>query len=162
MAGVLAPVNETNVPYLPSVGRLLGFAVRATTLVSERKLSAHDLTLQQWILLTALWRKDGLTISELAAYYRVKEPTASSLVDRMEVKGLVIRRRSTEDRRKVIVCLTDKSQALSHLISFYEEINEILFDGFSDDEQAAFISMMERLIANAESELNGGQKPADI
>ncbi len=146
-------VDDPNVPYLPSIGRLLGFASRATTALSERRLAAHDLTLQQWILLTALWRQDGMTVSQLAAYYRVKDPTASSLVDRMEAKGLVARRRSTEDRRKVIVCLTDKSRALSGLIDFYEQINEVLLEGFSDKERAAFVAMMERLIKNTETEL---------
>ena len=145
--------NEPSVPYLPSVGRLLGFASRATTMLSERRLATHDLTIQQWILLTALWRTDGMTISQLASYYRVKEPTASSLVDRMEAKGLVVRERSTEDRRKVIVCLTEKSRALSHLIGFYQQINDVLFDGFTDGEMTSFISLMERLIANVEAEL---------
>lgn len=145
--------NGPVVPYLPSVGRLIGFASRATTALCERRLAAHDLTLQQWILLTALWRKNGLTISELAAYYRVKDPTASSLVDRMEAKSLVVRKRSTDDRRKVIVCLTAKSEALSHLIGFYEQINDVLLSDFSDEEAASFISLMERVIANTEGEL---------
>ena len=145
--------SEPVVPYLPSIGRLLGFASRATTTLAERRLSAHDLTIQQWILLTALWRNDGMTISQLANYYRVKEPTASSLVDRMEAKGLVVRERSTEDRRKVIVCLTDKSRTLSHLIGFYEQVNDVLFAGFSETEKASFVSMMDRLISNAEAEL---------
>jgi len=145
--------NGPIVPYLPSVGRLIGFASRATTALCERRLATHDLTLQQWILLTALWRQNGLSISELAAYYRVKDPTASSLVDRMEAKGLVVRKRSTEDRRKVIVCLTEKSEALSHLIGFYEQINDILLADFSDDEAASFVSMMERVISNMEGEL---------
>ncbi len=150
-----APENGPIVPYLPSVGRLIGFASRATTALCERRLAIHDLTLQQWILLTALWRQNGLTISELAAYYRVKDPTASSLVDRMEAKGLVVRRRSTDDRRKVIVCLTEKSEALSHLIGFYEQINDVLLTDFSDEEAASFISMMERVIANMEGVLEG-------
>ncbi len=149
--------NDPSVPYLPSVGRLLGFASRATTTLSERRLATHDLTIQQWILLTALWRSDGMTISKLAAYYRVKEPTASSLVDRMEAKGLVNRKRIAEDRRKVIVCLTNKSRALSHLIGFYYEINDVLFAGFADGEKALFISMLERLIGNVEAELENSQ-----
>lgn len=151
--------NGPIVPYLPSVGRLIGFASRATTALCERRLAPHDLTLQQWILLTALWRQDGLTISELAAYYRVKDPTASSLVDRMEAKGLVTRQRSAEDRRKVIVCLTEKSESLSHLIGFYEQINDVLLTGFSDKEVASFISMMERVIDNTEGTLES-ENPA--
>ena len=147
------PESDPNVPYLPSVGRLLGFASRATTLLSEQRLAAHDLTMQQWILLTALWRNDGMTNNQLAAYGRIKDPTASGLVDRMVAKGLVVRQRTSDDRRKVFVRLTDKGRALSHLLSFYEQINTVLLSGFSDEEKETLISMMDRLIANAEVEL---------
>ena len=141
------------VPYLPSIGRLLGFASRAAVALSERSLAPHGLTLQQWILLTALWREDGLTVSQLAAYYRVSDPTASSLVDRMEAKGLVVRRRTDRDRRKVIVCLTEKGRSLAPLIGAYEPINDVLLAGFTGPERAALAALLDRLIANAESAL---------
>ena len=143
--------EDASVPYLPSIGRLLGFASRAATMVSEKRLAEHGLTLQQWIALTALWRDDGMSVGQLAAYCRTTEPTTSSLMDRMEAKGLVERRRSKDDRRKVIVALTAKSRALAGLLGFYEEINELLLQGLSDDEQASLINGLERVIANAET-----------
>ncbi len=148
-----APKNQPAVPYLPSVGRLLGFASRAATALSERRLAPHGLTLQQWIILTALWRQDGLTVSELAAYYRVSDPTASSLVDRMEAKGLVERRRTDIDRRKVTVHLTDMGRELAPLMGFYEPVNDTLLAGFTDEERQAFATMLERVAGNAEAAL---------
>lgn len=147
------------VPYLPSVGRMLGFASRATTALSEKRLAPHGLTLQQWIIMTALWRRDGLTVSELAAYYRVSDPTASSLVDRMEAKGLVERRRIETDRRKVTVHLTDMGWRLAPLISFYEPINEVLLTGFSDQERRTFAAMLERITSNAEAAIGESGEP---
>lgn len=154
------PETRPPVPYLPSIGRLLGFANRASTALSEQKLGAHGLTLQQWILLTALWRSDeGMTIGQLAAYCRVREPTASSLVDRMEAKGLVARERAGADRRKVFVNLTDKSRGMTDLLRFYEGINAVILLDFSEAEAEALTGMLERVIANVEAALDATPEP---
>lgn len=138
------------VPYLPSVGRLLGFASKTCSELAEKRLAQHDLTLQQWVLLTALWRKDGLTVGRLAAYYRATEPSTSNLIGRMEAKGLVQRRLNPDDRRQVRVFLSDKARSLAHLLEFYQEINEALLQGFTSDERKAFVSMLERVMTNAD------------
>jgi DNA-binding MarR family transcriptional regulator len=138
------------VPYLPSLGRLLGFASKSCSDLAEKRLAQHDLTLQQWVLLTALWRRDGLTVGQLATYYRATEPSTSNLVGRMETKGLVRRELNPEDRRQVRVLLNEKGRSLSHLLGFYEEINEILLQGFTADERKALVAMLERVLANAD------------
>ncbi len=142
--------SKTELSYLPSVGRLLGFANKATTKLSEQRLAAYDLTLQQWIMLTALWQNDCLTVSQLAAYSRIREPTASGIIDRLEVKEIVVRERSDNDRRKVIVCLTKKGESLAHLVDFYKQINDALLSDFTKKEVVLFQSMMDRVIQNLE------------
>ncbi len=49
------------------------------------------------------------TISHLAEQLKVSPPSASCMVDRLEDKGLLHRERSTEDRRKVVVRLSEKA-----------------------------------------------------
>ncbi len=144
--------QDPPLPYPPSAGRLLNFAAKAANDLADKRLAAHDLTLPQWVLLSALWRRDGLTVGELAAYCRASEPTTSSLIDRIERKGLVKRKHDPKDRRQVRVFLSKTGQSQSGLISFYEEINDALLDGFGADERQAFISMMERVAANAAGE----------
>ncbi len=150
--------SKTELSYLPSVGRLLGFANRAATKLSEQRLAVYDLTLQQWIMLTALWQNDCLTVNQLAAYSRVKEPTASGIIDRLEGKEIVVRERSLKDRRKVIVCLTKNGKSLAHLIDFYEHINDALLSDFSKKEVVLFQSMMERIMKNAEVAVGSDSK----
>lgn len=147
-------MDKLPVPYLPSLGRLLGFASRAATTLAERRLAKHDLTIQQWIALTALWREDGLTIGQISNYCRIREPTGSSLIDRMQVKGLVERRHSQTDRRSVTVHLTDKGRQMEALIDFYSDINARLLVDFKDSEKKALFAMLERVIDNAERELS--------
>lgn len=146
--------DEKTVPYLPSIGRLLGFSSKITTELSEKLLLPSGLTIKQWILLTALWRSDGLTVGELAVYYKASEPSTSNLIARMEKKGLLERRHDKQDRRQVKVFLTSEGKSLSHMINFYNEVNEALLDGFDDEEKAQFSSMVERLIKNAQSKID--------
>jgi DNA-binding MarR family transcriptional regulator len=138
--------------------RLLGFASKISSEVSEKILEPSGLTLIQWVVLTALWRKDGLTIGEIATYYRATEPSTSNLIARMEKKGLLERRHDMEDRRQVRVFLTEEGSALSHLIDYYKDINSLLLDGFDEQEKDQFAAMLERIIKNARGELNGNKQ----
>ena len=49
---------------------------------------------------------EGLTVGELAGRLRVHQPTASNLLNRLEVQGLVRKDRSAADRRLVHLHLT--------------------------------------------------------
>ena len=139
--------------YLPSIGRLVGFANTATDLLSQKLLAAHGLSLTQWVILTALWRTDGMTVGAIAEYYRVNVPAASRALDRMEEAGLVERRSDPSSRRIVRAFLTEKAKSLSHLLTFYRDINERLLAGFSEQEAEQLVDMLQRLQVNAQRSL---------
>jgi DNA-binding MarR family transcriptional regulator len=142
--------QDPDVPeYLPSLGRLLEFATHACSALCEKRLRRHGLTLPHWVILTALWRQDGMKITEISAYYTANLAALSKTLDRMEDKGLVRRRPDKSDRRAVRIFLTTKSKKLSHLLDFYKEINDALLRGFTKSEKAALFDMLERIAENA-------------
>ncbi|MGL1919880.1 MAG: MarR family transcriptional regulator [Hyphomicrobiales bacterium] len=145
--------DDQAVPYLPSIGRLLGFSSKVCSELSEKMLLPSGLTLKQWVLLTALWRGDGLTVGELAVYYRASEPSTSNLIARMEKKGLLVRKHDKLDRRQVKVFLTDEGRSLTHLVDFYSQVNEALLEGFSEAEKQQFTQMLERVIENSQKKI---------
>jgi len=53
---------------------------------------------------------DNLTVSELAKAMSIHQSTASNLIEKLEVKGYVIRIRSLEDRRVVHLALTGQGR----------------------------------------------------
>jgi len=150
-------MTDKNLAYLPSIGRLLGFAERRCSALSERELAPHGLTLTHWVILTALWRDDGLTIGELARYARSTNAVLTRTLDRMTDRGLVIRQADSRDRRVIRVVLTPKARSLAHLIDFYKQINQVLLDGFSRKEQQTLVALLERVIANTEAALAGNK-----
>lgn len=83
---------------------------RASALVSG---SFHD-TLPQWQLTVPEWRvlaclsdAEGLSVGELAAMALMKQPRLTKVLDGMETAGLLLRRASREDRRRVTLHLTE-------------------------------------------------------
>ena len=61
--------------------------------------------------MTLLWlvkRSPGLSLAELAAEEGISPPALSGHVDRLERAGLIERLRSTDDRRRVGLRLTDE------------------------------------------------------
>jgi DNA-binding MarR family transcriptional regulator len=69
---------------------------------------------QHQLLLTirALNESDGCKIGALAQYLLIQHHSAVGLVDRLEIRGLVQRRRGNNDRREVRVHLTADGAAL--------------------------------------------------
>ena len=78
----------------------------------RRIFSEFDLTEQQWRVLRVLWESGRSTIGELSEVTLLPAPSLVGIVDRLEQRGLVARRRSEEDRRKVFVLVTAEGAEL--------------------------------------------------
>jgi DNA-binding MarR family transcriptional regulator len=73
-------------------------------------------TARQATLLWLVKRSPGLSLAELAAEEGISPPALSGHVDRLERVGLLERVRSTEDRRRVGLRLTDDGVKLMRRI----------------------------------------------
>jgi DNA-binding MarR family transcriptional regulator len=69
-------------------------------------------TARQVTLLWLVKRSPGLSLAELAAEEGISAPALSGHVDRLERAGLLERVRSSEDRRRVGLRLTDEGMRL--------------------------------------------------
>ncbi len=73
----------------------------------------RDLTLSQYGLLQPLLNgQPSARVSDLAGEAGISAPTATRILDALERRGLVERRRSAEDRRGVSVTLTRQGREL--------------------------------------------------
>ncbi|MEP0519360.1 MAG: MarR family transcriptional regulator [Hyphomicrobiales bacterium] len=132
-----------------ALGRVLNFAAGASTTMCQNLLEPHGLTLAQWVILSALWRRDELLVTEIAEYVGRNVPAVSRIIDRMVERGLIERKTSQTDRRAVKVSLTEKGRALDYLAAFYKDVNEKLLEGLSDAESSALFDLLLRVDANA-------------
>ncbi len=75
-------------------------------------LDELDLTYTQYITMMVMWEHKKLRVKEVGAYLFLDSSTLTPLLKRLEEKGFVSRQRSTEDERDLIVCITEKGEAL--------------------------------------------------
>jgi DNA-binding MarR family transcriptional regulator len=85
---------------------------RCFVLHLSKELAPGNVSFPQFFLLAALDQKEVLTMSAIAQKMGHTTAAASGLVDRLENLGYVVRSSAREDRRKVMVCITEKGSAL--------------------------------------------------
>ena len=84
----------------------------AMTKIYKPLLEPLGLTYPQYLVLLALWERDGLAVNQLGERLFLDSGTLTPLLKRMETAGLLKRTRSTRDERQVRVALTAQGQAL--------------------------------------------------
>ncbi|WP_319024710.1 MarR family winged helix-turn-helix transcriptional regulator [Microbulbifer hainanensis] len=97
-------------------------ASRAMTRAYQPMLQALDITYPQYLVLLVLWERDGtvaagddgaaISVGALGRQLMLDSGTLTPLLKRMEIRGLLDRRRGTEDERVTVVTLTDAGRAL--------------------------------------------------
>ena len=85
---------------------------RETIKLYKPHLDELGLTYTQYIAMMVLWEKKAVTVKELGAELYLDSGTLTPLLKKMEAKGLLTRRRSTDDERSLIVSLTPEGEAL--------------------------------------------------
>jgi len=103
----------------------------------------------QPMMLLLLSRKDGVPQSALVRGLVVTPATVSTMVKRLEKTGFVVRKRDAEDERVTNIYLTDAGRAVSiQLNKLQKEIEEIVFEGFTDEEKETMHSYLNRVLEN--------------
>lgn len=92
------------------------FPVYAASRLITREYQPHldklGITYPQYLVLMILWETDSVTVNEISQKLILNTNTVTPLLKRMESQGLITRKRSESDERKVIIQLTDKGKAM--------------------------------------------------
>ncbi|MCM3693470.1 MarR family winged helix-turn-helix transcriptional regulator [Neobacillus niacini] len=74
-------------------------------------LQPFGLTYPQYLVLVALWEKDGVSVKELGEKLNLGTGTLTPMVARMEANDWLRKERSKADERKVFIYLEEKARA---------------------------------------------------
>ena len=109
------------------------------------------LTYTQYIVLLVLWEEAPVTVGELGRRLFLDNGTLTPLLKKLEERGLVERKRSSEDERVVQVFLTDKGMALrQEAASTPAKIGGCIH--LEPEEAAALYGLLYKLIGSLEEE----------
>ena len=94
----------------------LGFILNKTNTKLKNKLSQRfnefNVTPEQWAVLNGLWTQEGLTPKELADITFKDKPNTNRILEKLQAKGLIVRRPHPVDKRAYQIFLTDHGREL--------------------------------------------------
>jgi len=117
---------------------------RGETLINQH-ISDH-LTHDQHFVLNYIHKNHSVTSSKLAEILNIKKSAVTALINRLEEKALIERKRQHDDRRVVHLSLSSKGQRLSEVCN--QKVNEIVEDlitRFNDEEIHQFMQTYEKI-----------------
>ncbi len=116
--GIVCPVPKATIfdPENLTLDEALCFALysasRALTGFYRPLLDELGITYPQYLVLLALWERDGVPVGALAERVRLDYGTLSPLLKRLQAAGLISRVRRADDERSVTISLTEAGRAL--------------------------------------------------
>ena len=129
-------------------GSALNLVAKGLSTALDRALAEHELTAQQGAL---LMHASSLNSSPSQLMTRLGTDTAgmTKLIDRLEAKGLLARRRNTTDRRSILVDVTDAGARLAPKVpTIFGNVTLQLFEGFTTQELTTLTTMLQRMNEN--------------
>lgn len=131
----------------PMVLSALRRIIRAVDLHSRALVQQCGLTGPQLVVLKELLERDGCSAGELARAVALSQPTVTGILDRLERKGMVTRRRSADDRRRVMVSTTAEARrALAGAPPLLQNHFTAAFERLPDWEQHQILSALQRIV----------------
>ena len=132
-----------------SAGALIPAIARAHRAMGERLLQGTGLRTGQELVILLLGDSPGRSQAEVTRWLGVEPPTTAKMLARMERAGFVERVRSTEDRRVMLVTLTEKGRSLHHRVGeLWSQLNHITTAGLSDKDQRELERLLLRVLEN--------------
>lgn len=100
-----------------SLTTLLSKSARLMSNQLNKNLLEHEVTSEQWAVLSSLWKKNGQTQQELADLANKNKASITHLIDNLEKRKLVERQVDESDRRNKLVYLTEEGTDLQESLT---------------------------------------------
>ena len=102
-------------------------------------------------ILYVLWEHETLTITEIGRLTSLAKTTLTSMLDRMEQAGLIMRVPDKKNRRQIFVTITEKAKGFKADYDRVSELMNVLFyQGFSFEQIEGFENTLRKIIDNLE------------
>ena len=128
--------------------------IRSIDIHSRTLVKYYGLTGPQLVVLQEISKHDEITPGRLAEAVSLSQATVTGILDRLKKRGLIARRRSETDRRRVLVSTTLEAV---HMLDTGPPIMQLsfveAFKGLQHWEQTMILSALQRLVTlmNAEA-----------
>lgn len=108
-------------------------------------LDEIGLTYTQYIAMMVLWEHESITVKSLGEYLYLDSGTITPVVKKLEEQGLLIRSRSVNDERSVIITVTDNGNKLKkEAVEIPRKMGECI--PLNEDDSKALYTILYKLL----------------
>lgn len=127
--------------------------IRATDLYSRQLSKQVGLTAPQLLVMQTIHRLGATSISKLSSEISLSQATVTSIIDRVEARGLVKRHRSSADRRVVHATLTAAGiEKISAAPTPLQDVFSKQFSSLEAWEQSMIVASLQRVASMMNAE----------
>lgn len=115
----------------------------------DKNLQKYNLTGVQMEVLCYLKgnRDKEIHQREIEYWFQLKNPTVTGILNRLEEKGYITRRRNPEDGRYRIIEVTEKgNRVMEDMGEGARDLDERIYDCMTDEEQAKLLELLDRIL----------------
>ena len=137
-----------------SLGRWIAALFRYGRAYVEIEMKPHGIGKGQFPFLIRLLRDDGCSQDELAESLLMDKTVTARALAKLEKQGFILRRMDAHDSRIKRVYVTDKTRAIrEEIFAAPRNWTRVLVRGFTPEERATALDLLERMAANAGREI---------
>ncbi len=131
----------------------LGFILNKTNTKLKNQLfqrfKEDDITPEQWSILTCLWQQEGVSPKELADLIYKDKPNTNRILEKLQAKGLILRKLHPTDRRAYRIHLTERGWAIKDkLIAKVTQLQEEVTAGMEQEKVEEMKRLLNQMYAN--------------
>lgn len=129
-----------------SISFLLSKCHQKALAIAHDNLEEFNLTPEQAVALTNLFKKDGINQLQLGEMIQKDRTTVSGIVNRLVNLGYVTKRTNPSDKRCYLLHVTEKALSIKEdLFKKVVEINNQLTKDFTDQEREVLIFLLKKI-----------------
>ncbi|MGB3212173.1 MAG: MarR family winged helix-turn-helix transcriptional regulator [Desulforhopalus sp.] len=132
-----------------SFWRLIGLTGQAMRSYADQRLKAYALTVEQLQVLKQTDVDVGQPQNKLSLLTGKSPANMTRILDRLEKKNRIVRKRNPDDRRSILVFLTQDGEMLRNdVINLFEGLRSELVDGIEVEKQLVAIEVLRAIRQN--------------
>lgn len=136
-------------PKLGPLGNFIGFHLRLAQDASFRAFARHTgvkgMQPGRFAALVVLHNNPGITLGELGRAIARDKSTVTPLIQDLKRRGLIERRPSKSDRRRVHLSLTSAGEALLRQLLQHAKNHDRMLDALVGGKKAEFIALLRKI-----------------
>ena len=117
----------------------------------NESVARFGVTAVQAMTLAFLAKEDDVTSGSLGNRIQLDSATLTGIIDRLARAGLVERKNNPDDRRAVLICLTEKGKAVGNeILGIIEPANRSFLSKLTPEEEIIFRTLLRKVLSRNE------------